>query len=93
MKDVIVDGQGQFVLIDRETRKPGSRKFTRQKALRGLQRTMWRQQRDGIEWTKSELHVHLRAYLDETSQWLDMDESQLEELITSSPLVTSPSQA
>lgn len=93
MKDVIVDERGDFILIDRETRKPGARKFTRQKALRGLQRTMWRQQRDGIEWTTSELHAHLRAYLDETSQWLDLDEAQLEEMIRSSPLVTSPGRA
>jgi len=93
MKDVIVDPEHRLVLIDRETRKPGSRKFTRKKALHGLQRTMWRQQRDGIDWSKSELHVHLRAYLNETSQWLGIDEAQLEEMITSSPLVASPNRA
>lgn len=85
-KDVIVTAAGDFVLIDRETRKPGARKFSVKKALSGLQRTMRRQQRDGIDWTKDELHAHLRAYLGETSQLLGMDEGQLEMLIMRSPL-------
>ncbi len=77
MKDVIVDTAGQFVMIDRETRKPGARKFSRDRALSGLHRTLWRQSRDGIHWSDQEMHAHLEAYLEQLGDRLAMDEQEL----------------
>ena len=81
MKDIIVDQQGQFVLIDRETRKPKVRRFTRGRALASLQRTMSRQARDGNLWSEAELSAYLEAYLDNTSPKLGLDVARLGELI------------
>ena len=81
MKDIIVDQQGQFVLIDRETRKPKVRRFTRGRALASLQRTMSRQARDGTFWSEAELSAYLEAYLDSTSPRLGLDAARLGALI------------
>lgn len=81
MKDIIVDSSGQLVMIDRETRKPGARKFTRNKAIMGLSRTMWRQSRDGLRWDDEQLHIHLAAYLKQAPPELNLDEAQLKHLV------------
>jgi len=81
MKDVIVDADNHFVMIDRETRKPGARKFSRKNALMGLSRTMWRQTRDGIHWDDQQLHAYLAAYLTQAPAGLGLDEPELKKLM------------
>ena len=81
MKDVIVDPQGNFVLIDRETRKPGARRVSRRKVLQGLVRTLRRQSRDGIDWDDEQLHTHLSAYLSEAPPLLKLSEPELRQLV------------
>lgn len=73
MKDVIVTPQGEFVLIDRETRKPGARRFARRKALLSLQRTLRRESRDGAAWGEDELRLYVDAYLSALSTGLKLD--------------------
>ena len=79
MKDIVVKDDGRFVMIDRETRKPGPRRFSRHHALQGLGRTLARQQRDGVHWEEEELAAHLRAYRTAVGAQLGLNESELEQ--------------
>lgn len=79
MKDVIVDTEGRYVMIDRETRKPGSRKYSQRKALQGLRRTIARQARDGIHWNRELMHAYLAAYLSDAPSELAMSEEALDQ--------------
>jgi tRNA A-37 threonylcarbamoyl transferase component Bud32 len=77
MKDIVVDETGRFVMIDRETRKPGSRRFSQRSALQGLGRTLARQARDGVHWEQEELQTHLRAYGKAVGPRLGLSETEL----------------
>ena len=76
-KDIIVDPDGQFVMIDRETRKPGPRRFSQRKVLGGLRKTQLRQGRDGHHWDEEQMQAYLAAYLAEAPPELNMTEAQL----------------
>ena len=77
MKDIVVEEGGNFVMIDRETRKPGSRRFSQRNALQALGRTLARQARDGVHWEQEELQVHLHAYREAVGPQLGLSETEL----------------
>jgi tRNA A-37 threonylcarbamoyl transferase component Bud32 len=84
MKDIIVSAEGKFVMIDRETRKPGARRFSRHHALQGLGRTLARQSRDGIQWGDEELKAHLAPYLEATGERLGLELDELQSQVIES---------
>ena len=63
MKDIIVTAQGRYVLIDRETRSPRPRSFSRKRAQAGLRRFLHRQRRDYPDWQSADSLSLLEGYL------------------------------
>ncbi len=64
MKDIIVDRQGRYVLIDRETRNPRSREFSQKRGLEGLRRFLHRQNRDYPDWRQQDSLQFVTGYLE-----------------------------
>ena len=77
MKDVIRQSDGRLVLIDRETRNPRPSAFSNQRATRSLGKMLFRQSRDGLEWSVEELLIYVQAYHQTTTPRLTMGVEQL----------------
>jgi tRNA A-37 threonylcarbamoyl transferase component Bud32 len=62
MKDIFLNDDKQFVLIDREARNPRPSRFTPKRAGTALYKTSYRQARDGVLWSEEEWAAYSRGY-------------------------------
>jgi len=81
MKDVIVDADDKYVLIDRESRNPHPRRFRKKHAVEGLRRFLHRQRRDFPGWQHKHSDSYLDGYLDQAGHRLSITAQQLLRLI------------
>jgi hypothetical protein len=81
MKDIIVDTDDNYVLIDREVRNPHPRRFRKKHAVDGLRRFLHRQRRDFPGWQHEHSLSYLEGYLDKTGPQLTVTAQQLPGLV------------
>ena len=85
MKDVIVDINGEFVLIDREARNPHPKRFQPKHASTALYRTSYRQLRDGLQWTDGDWNNFYTGYREAVADVWEVSESKLQSIRLSKP--------
>ena len=72
LKDVFVDRDERYVLIDREARNPNPQTFSTKRAMQGLQRFLHRQRRDYPPWCEDDSRSFLQGYFSEAGNKLGL---------------------
>jgi tRNA A-37 threonylcarbamoyl transferase component Bud32 len=68
LKDLIAGPDGTLTLIDRESRHPWAKRFTRRHALRAIARTVRRTLRDGLRFGPATARAFLNGYREGVAQ-------------------------
>lgn len=82
LKDLIQTPSLQLVLIDRETRNPYPRRFSKKRALQSLIKASQRQSRDGINFSEADTRTMLKAYYQGCSElWTEKEDIFVEKIL------------